>query len=65
MGFSNLLVTCWDRDPSVRPTFAEITAELGNLLDEAAKPLWPGGAKSGRNTLAGAAKKSERQSTWF
>ncbi|KAK3122488.1 hypothetical protein QOZ80_8AG0614320 [Eleusine coracana subsp. coracana] len=27
-----LIQWCWDEDPSVRPTFAEINVELGNIL---------------------------------
>jgi serine/threonine protein kinase len=64
VGFSSLLVSCWDREPQSRPSFSQVVGELGRLLDETARPMWPG-SKPGRNTLAGAPKKNERQSTWF
>lgn len=67
IGFSNLLVACWDRNPSLRPSFAEVSLELGRLLEEGSRPLWPKSSRdAGRNTVAGgSAKKNERQSTWF
>lgn len=34
-GFSNLLVTCWNPNPSLRPSFHQILKELNSLTDEA------------------------------
>lgn len=73
VGFSNLLVSCWHRDPLQRPSFAQITVTLTSLMEEVIKPSWSSpiqrnsvtSAAPAAAATAGQPKKSERQSMWF
>jgi hypothetical protein len=76
-GFSNLLVSCWNPNPSLRPSFHQILKELNALSDAAnhikssaslSTPVGPGKAKAtGRPAAvtAGNARKNGIFSTLF
>jgi serine/threonine protein kinase len=44
--FSGLLTSCWHADPTVRPAFEQIVAELSRLIDDLDQKSWIKSAKA-------------------
>ena len=71
-GFSNMLTSCWHRDPQVRPSFDSLVTLLDKLInDHMHNSIWP---RRGRNfasssdsssTTPKSSKEKDSHSTWF
>ena len=59
--FSDLLTSCWNNDPLLRPSFAQIGLEVVKLMDNNPKR----GRMFSLSPRGGSPRASPPQSTWF
>ncbi|KAJ1434057.1 kinase-like domain-containing protein [Ochromonadaceae sp. CCMP2298] len=61
-GFTNLLTSCWQRDPENRPSFSMLIIDLNKLVGEV---MDKGTASKRGRPIRGMTKSGDAHSSWF